>query len=348
MLKLIYAVAGEGYGHATRSKPIIEHLNKKHAVVVYAGGKAYEYLKKHFPVKKISSMHMIYKDNKVSTTGTILHNIIRSPLHLLSFLRILTCNIKIQPDTIITDYEPFSTWSAIITRTPLISIHLPAHSIIENHKESIPEKYRQLKKYELVNKIIIPKAPKQITPTFYSPAKPKKHENYTHPIIREQIKKLETTKKDHILVYQTSTTNYKLIEILKQFPKQKIIAYGFKKTGKEQNIEFKQFNEKEFFEELASAKAIITNGGIGVLTEAIYLNKPILSLPIQEQGEQIINACHLEKLNYGKMGETNEKTIKKFITKIPKTNKAPKWENEKTLEQIEQIIINSSRKQNNS
>jgi uncharacterized protein (TIGR00661 family) len=47
MAKILYGIAGEGMGHATRSLPIIEELSKKHNVVVATSSRAFEYIKKH-------------------------------------------------------------------------------------------------------------------------------------------------------------------------------------------------------------------------------------------------------------------------------------------------------------
>lgn len=47
------------------------------------------------------------------------------------------------------------------------------------------------------------------------------------------------------------------------------------------NLQFKNFNEDEFYRDLASCRAVITNGGFSLMTEALYLQKPILSVPVK-------------------------------------------------------------------
>ena len=49
MAKIWYSVMGEGYGHATRSAPIIKELCKNHDLLVTGLNKSYLYLKKKFP-----------------------------------------------------------------------------------------------------------------------------------------------------------------------------------------------------------------------------------------------------------------------------------------------------------
>jgi uncharacterized protein (TIGR00661 family) len=77
------------------------------------------------------------------------------------------------------------------------------------------------------------------------------------------------------------------------------IIYGFNKELVDENLIFKRFNEDDFYHDIASAKAVITNGGFTVLSEALYLKKPIFSLPIRYQFEQVMNGQFVEQLGAG-------------------------------------------------
>ena len=50
----------------------------------------------------------------------------------------------------------------------------------------------------------------------------------------------------------------------------------------------------------ASKKAVIATAGFTLISEALYLHKPYLALPMQGQFEQELNAFQLESLGYGK------------------------------------------------
>lgn len=52
------------------------------------------------------------------------------------------------------------------------------------------------------------------------------------------------------------------------------------------NLQFKNFNEDEFYRDLASCRAVITNGGFSLMTEALYLQKPILSVPVKNSSSR--------------------------------------------------------------
>ena len=161
------------------------------------------------------------------------------------------------------------------------------------------------------------------------------------PIIRKEIQKATLKEKNHIVVYQTSKSYKKLIPTLKQ-TKYNYIFYT-DKNKKEKNIQFKKFSEKEFIKDLASCKAIITNGGFGLISEAIYLKKPILSIPIKKQFEQIFNALTITRLGYGEFYlDISKESITHFINSLPKykkqLNKNKNNNNDKIIAKIEKLI----------
>ena len=103
---------------------------------------------------------------------------------------------------------------------------------------------------------------------------------------------------DHVFVYQTTISTEFICKILKKM-NEKFIIYGFNKDQVDGNLVFKRFNEDEFYHDISNAKAIITNGGFTVISEALYLKKPIFSLPIKNQFEQILNGKFIQKLGVG-------------------------------------------------
>lgn len=325
-MNILYAVAGEGYGHATRSRPIIEHIRKHHRVRIFAGSKAHAYLRRFFPVSWTASTHLVYRNNSVSQILTVLLNVIRFPLYLLSFIRMLCVMTFQRPDVVITDFEPWSAWAALLTSVRIISID--NENIITNAELEIPRKHRLSFAHAwLITKLIVPFANAVVIPSFFFPPLKNKRAKYCGPVIRPEVKKLRPTRGNHVLVYQTSSTNAVLLTVLKQFPRQKFVVYGFQEKGVENNVTFKQFSEQEFFKDLASAKSVIANGGFSLLSEAVFLRKPVLSIPIKGQCEQLINALHIERLGYGLMAERATPVIlHKFLSfRREALKERPKW-----------------------
>jgi uncharacterized protein (TIGR00661 family) len=118
-------------------------------------------------------------------------------------------------------------------------------------------------------------------------------------------------------MYQTSSTLKTVKETLHQFPQEKFLVYGMNKDEQDKNITFKPFSEAGFIQDLASAKAVIANGGFSFISEAVYLKKPVYSFPINKQFEQWMNAAYIDKLGYGKhCNSLNANDLKAFLEGI--------------------------------
>ena len=343
MVRILYGVAGEGMGHAVRSKVIIEHLLKKHQLIVVSSRKPYEFLSKKFKdVYDIHGLHINYKNNKVQGAKTLFQNAYKLPKGSYKTLRRLMRIIKnFKPEIVISDFEPFTGLASKFFDTKLISID--NMHIMTNCRFKVPKRY--YKDYiaaKLVIKSFIIKADYYLINTFCYPEVKKKNTFLFPPILRKGILDAKTKEKDFILVYQTSKNNKKLIKTLKKTDG-RYIVYGFDMDKEEGNIIFKKFSEKGFIENLASCKALITNGGFSTIVEAIHLGKPVLSEPIRKHFEQILNAIFIEKGVYGEFHKKlKEDKINDFIFNIDvyKANlkKYKREDNSKILEKLDSII----------
>lgn len=158
-----------------------------------------------------------------------------------------------------------------------------------------------------------------LTSFFYPKIRAKKKAIIYPPVIREDILKLEPKNGDHIVVYQTSRESGKLVSKLKALKDEKFIVYGFNVNRQDENLTFKEFNEDEFYDDLASAKAVICNGGFTFISEAISLKKPIYSVPALGNFEQTLNGYYVQRLGYGEYHEVmSAKRVKSFLENLPK------------------------------
>ena len=314
-LYILYGVNGEGYGHGIRSMPIIKELKKDYKVIIVAGGKAYSYLSRYFSnIYKIGYLKLIVSNNKIRKILTLLYNLIMFPVIFIRNLKIIFLINKFKPFLTITDFEPFSHYLSLLFGIP--SVCIDNQHIITNCR--IKVKGNLIDKFisEWIIKLMIPKARYYLITSFFKTEVKKPNTYIFPPVLREEILKIKPKKKMNILVYQTYKSNKKLIPILFE-TNENFIVYGFNKQGKIKNIFFKSFNEDEFFNDLANCKAVITNGGFTLISEAIYLKKPILSIPVENQFEQILNAIYLERLRLGVYCKRlTKRDLEKFISKL--------------------------------
>ncbi|MBQ2665983.1 MJ1255/VC2487 family glycosyltransferase [Methanobrevibacter sp.] len=321
---VFYCVCGEGMGHAIRSGVIIDKIKEKYDVYIFSSDRAYEYLNSKFEnVYKIGGFNTVYINNKVNNLQTLSNALKRNPTNMkIGYDKLYKKARELRPEVIVTDFEIYATMVSKLLNIPLISldnIHMITQAKIhypENKRIEMLKAKGVIKTYVVKPKIHI------LTSFFYPPVRSKKNAVIYPPVIREDILKLEPTDGDHVIVYQTSKESVKLVRKLKALKDEKFIVYGFNVNKEDGNLTYKEFNEDVFYDDLASAKAVICNGGFTFISEAISLKKPIYSVPALGNFEQTLNGFYVERLGYGEYHEImSAKRVENFLNKLPRYQK---------------------------
>lgn len=318
---VFYCVCGEGMGHSIRTGVIVNKLQEIYDVYIFTHGNAFDYLSSKFDnVYEIGGFNTVYINNKVDNVRTLVSALKRNPHNLKSnYDELYKKARELSPDVIVTDFEMYSTYVSKLLNIPLIS--LDNMHIITQAEISYPQNQRleMLKAKAVIKTYVVKPKVHIITSFFYPKIRSNKNAVIYPPIIREDILNLQPTTKDHIVVYQTSKESVKLIKRLKELKNEKFIVYGFNKDEIDGNLTYKQFNEDEFYDDLASAKAVICNGGFTFITEAITLKKPIYSVPARGNFEQLLNGYYVQKLGFGEYHDKmSVKRLEKFLNRLPK------------------------------
>lgn len=341
MAKILYGVAGEGSGHSSRAKEIIEYLQSKgHIIKVVSYDRGYKNLKPYYDVEEIFGLRLIYENNKVNSLKTVLKNISAIPEAGKSLDKVLRICDEFKPQIVFSDFEPISGIAANIKKIPLISIdnqHRLTNTAIE-----YPVKYKQdAEAAKAVTRLIVYNTKACLVTSFHE-AKVINNKTFLFPpILRKEVLAVKPTGGSYILVYLTSQFSG-LIDVLKSINK-KFIVYGFNQDKKEKNLVFKKASQTEFLKDLAGCEGVIANAGFSLMCEALYLRKPYLALPVKGQFEQVLNAHYLEKLGYGKhWDELNKERIEAFLFNINlyKNNlkKYKQNDNSKIFRKIDELI----------
>ena len=327
-MRILYGVTGEGMGHATRSKVTCEHLvGSGHEVKIVVSGRAHAFLAKSFPdVVEIKGLTIKYVDNRMDRDGTLARNVLAAPGLVANNVNAYFEKVaKFVPEAVITDFDSFAYLFAKRHGLPVLSID--NQQIISRCKLGKFAKEGAKVDYQMTKAFVRAKLPAcdhyVITTFFYPPIRPKyeKETTLVPPILRRPI--IEARKKahagDHVLVYQTSASDTKLVEELNRVRSAKFVVDGLRKNAKHGNCTLKEFSEDGFVEDLASARAVVANGGLSLIGEAVYLGKPIFSVPVRNQYEQMLNARYLEELGYGLGAEKLEADLLRlFLDETPK------------------------------
>lgn len=344
MARILYAVAGEGMGHAIRSKAILDELSKEHEIVVASSNRAFDYLSRYFNTLRLYDLTIVYRKNSVSMLGTFLYNLLKAPFMFLYSLKLIPLILRFKPDIVVSDFEMLISYYL-----PLLKIMRIPYITIDNVQVISSTKIDYPKRHwwpyfasKFVIHYTIPYADKKLISTFFYPEVKNKKTELFPPILRKEILSLKPKKGKHILVYQTSKTNTAMFPILKKF-KERFIIYGFDKEEQDKNLNFKKFNDLEFFDDLSSCKAVIMNASFTLMTESLYLNKPVLSIPVKRQFEQELNALYLEKKGYGMhVKDLTEDNLNNFLSSLDTYKKNlkryKKEDNTKLFKRLKDII----------
>lgn len=337
---VFYCVCGEGMGHAIRSGVIINRIKEKYDVYIFSSDRAYHYLDNKFDnVFEIGGFNTVYINNKVNNKKTFYNALKRNPSNLKEGYDVLYKKAReLSPNIIVTDFEIYASVLSKILNIPMISldnIHMITQTKIDypaHHQREMLKAKGVIKTYVIRPKIHI------LTSFFYPKVRPKKHAVIYPPVLREEILKLEPKNKDYILVYQTSKESLSLIEELKKID-EKFIVYGYNREYEDSNLTFKNFNEDIYFKDLSEAKAVICNGGFTLISESVYLKKPIYSIPAEGNFEQTLNGFYVQKLGYGEYHDKiDSEKLDNFLKNIPKyqekLNKVKKTDNEGIIKEL--------------
>ncbi|REH50589.1 uncharacterized protein (TIGR00661 family) [Tenacibaculum gallaicum] len=305
-MKILYAFQGTGNGHASRALEIIPHLQRRGDVDILVSGSQYE-ISLPFDIKyKLHGLGFVFgKKGGIDLINTL------KDLNLKKVYK----EVKILPvkeyDLVINDFEPISAWACLFRNVPIISL--------SNQNALLNEKNSAFKKFRLERLII----------KYYAPAKNKfgfhfkTHSSSTFlPIIRKEIRYRNITNKGHYTVYLPSYSDEKIIKVLSSIKDIKWQVFS-KKTKEHQffhNITILPINDDVFIRSMASAKGVVCGAGFATPTEALYLRKKLLVIPMKNQYEQQCNAVTLKEMGVTVVKKLSKKQLPK-IEKWINTNK---------------------------
>jgi uncharacterized protein (TIGR00661 family) len=292
-LKILYAIQGTGNGHVTRAMEIVPILWKKGDVDVLISGIQAD-IPLPFPVKyKFKGMSFIFgKKGGIDVWNTYLK------MNSLRFLREVSSFPIHEYDLVISDFEPISSWAALLAKKPSVGL---SNQIATLHPLAPKPKH-----VDLLGKLIL----ERYAPTTFNYGYHFKSLDKTvyTPIIRKEVREMKISDKGHYTVYLPSYEDERIIKHLKQFKDvqwQIFSKHNFKKFS-QKNLTVQPLDKDQFLKSMASSSGVLCNAGFGTTSEALFMNKKLLVIPMKMQHEQQCNAAMLKD-----MGVTVVKKLKK-------------------------------------
>jgi uncharacterized protein (TIGR00661 family) len=346
MSTILYGVNGEGSGHSTRSKEVIAHLRKQgHAVHVVSFDRGLRNLREDFEVTEIFGFRLTYVNNRVRYRRTLARNLLTAPRAARSLRRLTKLAEQWKIELVITDFEPLSSHAGHRLGLPVICID--NQHCLTNARISYPRRYRsEAAAAKLVTRLMTPGADAYLVTSFFSAPVRRQDTFLFPPILRQEVLRTKPREGQDVLVYVTSPVP-ELARLLTNI-RCRFLAYGFGREGRDGNVHFRKPSLQGFLEDLAGCKAIIANAGFSLLSEAFYLGKPYLAIPVEHQFEQVFNAYYVDKMGYGAYwDELNKERIESFLFNLPvyRENLAayPRSDNSALLKKVDELIAEHTR-----
>ena len=328
-MRILYGVVGEGMGHAIRSRVVLDELARSHQIEVVVSGRAHEYLKslesERLGVNRIWGLSLVYEDNQVRNFRTVLANLAGAlvrggwPENIRAFFDVAD---RFRPDVVVSDFESWSWLYAQVAGIPVISIDnqqvvarcaLP-DDVVAGHEAE----------WRLTRAIVKAKVPgclHYLVTTFFRPPVVKARTTLVPPILRPVVLDARPEEGGHLLVYQTSTSDASLLDSLRACGVECRVygvRRGIRAEEREENLRFMPFSDQGFVDDLRTSRGVVSNGGFTLLGEAVYLHRPVLSVPVRGQFEQVVNARYVAREGYGLAAEeVSTQVLGEFLERGP-------------------------------
>jgi uncharacterized protein (TIGR00661 family) len=322
-VRILYGAVGEGLGHATRSRVVAAHLLERgHEVKMVASGRALPYLREHLPdVEEIWGMSFVLEHGTVNSWKTLTANV-RGGAHGVpaDWKRGSEIARDYGPDLVITDFDGFAYLFAKSHRKPVLSVDNIQMVDRCQHDSTILEGIHR--DYHLARAFVhakLGRANHYVITTFFTPPLRKQRTTLVPSLLRPEILAAKPERGDHLLVYgRISETAIAALEASGVKSHVYGARDGLTEEVQEGSLTYRPFANEAFIDDLRTSRGIVGSAGYSLMSEAVYLRKPMLALPLAGQFEQEMNARYLERLGFGTAASAlDEAALERFLEDEP-------------------------------
>jgi uncharacterized protein (TIGR00661 family) len=281
-MKILFGIQGTGNGHISRAREIVPLLQQYGEVdLLVSGTEAEVSLSQPLKYRFHGFSFVFGKKGGVDNWATF--KIMNLP-QLRRDMRSLPLK---QYDLIINDFEPVSAWACRIQGVSSVSLSHQCSFV--SKKTPRPAKWNYA---EWLFK-------------YYSPTTHhigfhfERYDDFIHtPVIRSDIRKMETSNKGHYSVYLPAYGDNTLVKHLGQAKDAEwhIFSKRTKAPYREGNVHVFPVNNEAFNNSLASSAGLLTGGGFEGPAEALFMGKKVMMIPMKGQYEQQCNALSASHL----------------------------------------------------
>lgn len=280
-MRILYGIQGTGNGHLSRAKEFIPHLREAGQLDLLVSGTSSEISLNH-PIlhRKTGLSYTFGKTGGIDYLDTAKN---LRPIQFIEDVRSLSLDAY---DLIITDFEPITAWAAKLEgRTCFGLSHQAAFLSAKTPRPAVPNPGA-----ELIFKSFAPC-------THPIGLHYERYDDFIWtPIIRSDVRMLQTSDAGHITVYLPAYGDEALLKPFHALPD--IEFHVFSKHSKTAyrsgNVWVRPVRNDDYLQSLGACHGLISGGGFEAPAEALFLGKRMIVIPMKDQFEQKCNAESLK------------------------------------------------------
>lgn len=331
--KVLFGICGIGGGHLHRQIPIIDtYIQRGYQIAIFTYGPAIEILKKKYPqIPIIPVYNPFLKGNNAGLDfeGSIALAEQDSSQGIITNLKALDAASKVlgKPDLVISDYEQISAQYAYAQQVLFITLDQQSKFLTQVFPKTI-DQFTYIDEIRRLN-MFFPKAKKRIAISFFSAQHDHPEVKILPPTLRNNIvkskgKPLSSTPSILVYITKNQMNPHMIRQWLKvlsnSFPHEYqahiFLPNQYELPSSSKHLQFYHHGDPAFDSCLIHAHGIISTAGHTLLSEAMYLEKPVYAVPLPIY-EQQLNGHIINQNHFGlARSNLNEKDLLEFLQNL--------------------------------
>ncbi|MEX0599242.1 MAG: glycosyltransferase family protein [Rhodothermales bacterium] len=324
-MNLLFIVQGEGRGHMTQALALRAMLERAgHDVTrVLAGSVRHRELPDYFvekigaPVERFGSPGFSVGANhrSIRPIGTIVENVARAPEYGQALRQIDDAMAAVRPDLVVTFYEPMAGIYQTLYRpdVPFVAI---GHQYMFEHPAYTFAPGRRFDRsgLTLFTRLTAVGAACKLALSLYPAPDLTDDRLYVlPPLLRKAVRscaKEEPAREPFYLIYLLNRGYAEqVMDWHREHPDVRLECFRDDPDAEDvvehdETLRFHRLNDVTFLEMMARCSGLACTAGFESVSEALYLGKPVLAVPVEGHFEQRCNAYEVEMLGAGIRADT--------------------------------------------
>jgi uncharacterized protein (TIGR00661 family) len=299
-MNIVYALSGEGRGHASTARsilPVLEAAGHRLKVVTY--GRSVGLLGGYDLMEIRGIRHCYNKAGRLSLAKSVAGNMGVLRYYAANWMSLRRQLQAFSPDLFVINFEPLTALLARSMGVPFISFD-NQHALLFVRQPVPRGFYLSSLITRTAARVVAAGADAFVVMSFLSQEEVPSNVHVVPPTVQDDFRRLRPETGDYVLVY-LKERNPALLQVLRGID-ERFIVYGYDLEATEGNLTFRVFNER-MPRELAGCKAAIGTSGLSFITEAVWLKKPFFGVPLKNEFEQTANSAFIEEAGLGDFSE---------------------------------------------